>query len=467
MITFTPPSASVTRRVAVGLSAGAAGADGVPELAQSAHEALMRAPWVESPDAPSMPVHDNGQTSNRSVPSGDAFKCGYGYDATNRTERAAAGAVCYSFQLPSATVAATAPATVTGLTVRVIGDRYLDAGARVFVMLTGSAQPPTLAEMMGAEAASGVVCATSGQTKPDGVTPLAPNNRTGVRADAEITPATPLAAPEGATAAYLHVCLALADYTTTRGAWIEGGAMLAPDTLRITFDREVEDGAAATAARPLLPMPETWGEDGTPAGRLERSLVARLLADPRGIAPTAEDTVARLSEVALLVREGLAFGLGLSVAWERYGSVAPSHDAGLGALLARSGQTMELRAGLCVCYMPLRGALSGRSIPFLFPIPEAGSLSASPGLFRLLAVALDGVDKLPDASVPGLFDGTSPRVLGTCDFDTATARGGILRLIRDAPAGSVALGLLCLPLRAHSAPGAAAWGLLPETLSIQ
>ncbi len=240
MTTFTPQTASITRRVAVGLSAGAAGADGVPELAQSAHEALMRAPWVESPDAPSMPVHDNGQTSNRSAPSGDAWKCGYGYDATNRTERAAAGAVCYSFALPRAMVAETDAAAVSGLTVRVIGDRYLDAGARVFATLTGSAQPPTLAEMMGAEAASGVLCATSGQTKPDGVTPLAPNNRTGVRADAQISPATPLAAPEGATAAYLHVCLALVDYTTTRGAWIEGGAMLAPDTLRVTFDREVE-----------------------------------------------------------------------------------------------------------------------------------------------------------------------------------------------------------------------------------
>lgn len=248
MTTFTPPSASVTRRVAVGLSAGAQPADGVPELAQSAHEALMRAPWGESPAPPSMPVHDNGQTSNRSAPSGDAFKCGYGYDATNRTERAAAGAVCYTFALPRAMVAETDAAAVTGLTVRVIGDRYLDAGARVFATLTGSAIPPTFAEMLGAEAASAVVCATSGQTKPDGVTPLEPNNRAGVRADAEITPATPLAAPEGATAAYLHVCLALADYTTTRGAWIEGGAMLAPDTLRVTFDRDVEaDSAKANA----------------------------------------------------------------------------------------------------------------------------------------------------------------------------------------------------------------------------
>lgn len=416
MTTFTPPSASVTRRVAVGLSAGASGADGVPELAQSAHEALMRAPWVESPDdAPSMPVHDNGQTSNRSVPSGDAWKCGYGYDATNRTERAAAGAVCYSFALPRAMVAETDAAAVTGLSVRVIGDRYLDAGARVFAALTGSAQPPTLAEMLGAEAASAVVCATSGQTKPDGETPLAPNNRAGVRADAEITPATPLAAPEGATAAYLHVCLALADYTTTRGAWIEGGAMLAPDTLSVAFDREVESDRAVTDAALSLGRFDSAADNAQsgPSSRRQDTYALTLsaalldtLADD-----TADERAAHILAAALQTPSPL---LGSA-------SMAQHSDAAFGIGRTSLASTVISRSGLVPAG---RWTVLRCAVPFKAPCDALAHVFAIVGPTAMTSAAIDGAAEAATASV--CLDWSS--VIRRAAFVDAPPDGGVARL---------------------------------------
>ena len=445
MITFTPPSASVTRRVAVGLSAGAAGADGVPELAQSAHEALMRAPWVESPDAPSMPVHDNGQTSNRSVPSGDAWKCGWGYDATNRTERAAAGAVCYSFALPRAMVAETDAAAVTGLTVRVIGDRYLDAGARVFATLTGSAQPPTLAEMLGAEAASAVVCATSGQTKPDGVTPLAPNNRTGVRADAEITPATPLAAPEGATAAYLHVCLALVDYTTTRGAWIEGGAMLAPDTLRVTFDRDVEDDAAATDFSAFMPILFPQEQTGGKICRKWKFTTAWIRSDSLAPGPLTDSLNAAMLRGYLQQARTFWTEDNSDGEWTNGLKV----DFGYGSYYA-SGN-LEVECLSCIFLMAYPG-LSGKTIRFQSP---ANAYSA--GSFNLFAFARSSPTDFLSANDTSILRGDDPSLIGSrlvLFSNPGGAAGDIsFTFSKDAPDGYVQFVASPIEGTAHSTYG--------------
>lgn len=211
------------RRVAVGTSVTAQGRDGTAELARTALESLLSAPWTVSTDAPSFPVHDY----DRPLPSGDAWKACYGYDASARNQRGAAGAVCYTFQIPADALTGAA-CNVSALAFSVVGDRYLDAGVDVHVVLDANAAPPSVATLA-ARTPDATVCATSSQTEP-------PNQRHGVTAAVELEPAT-------AATAYLHVALLLHDYLTARGAWIEGGAMLADGEVSITFSRDVAASA--------------------------------------------------------------------------------------------------------------------------------------------------------------------------------------------------------------------------------
>lgn len=232
---YVPPADSIVRRVAVGKAPRPAGRDGIDAAADDAHAALLLAPWEVSDKAPHMPVHEY----DRAIPDGDAWKGVYGYDETARTLRVAAGAVCYSFPIPpdamredSEATPPVSPALVESLSVRVIGDRYLDQGAVVRVAFTETDEPPAFAAFVADEAsvaASAVVCATA----PQGVTP---NERIGKRATAEIDYGENPAAP----AAYCHVCLALADYVTARGAWVEGGAQLDPESIGVKFDRDLD-----------------------------------------------------------------------------------------------------------------------------------------------------------------------------------------------------------------------------------
>lgn len=235
-----------TRFVLRGLSDGAQPADGVPELAATAYQNLLASTWNASADAPSMPVHDNGQQANRDAPTGDAFKCCYGYDAESRTERSAAGAACYTVAIPAGALTGEA-CSITSITGRIIGDRYLDAGVRVRALASDSPIPPPISDFLSAATATEPLCATSDQTYTDreGATQtLAPNNRIGEREDFTLTLTL-------AAARYLHICLALVDYTTNRGAWIEGGAMFAPAALSIEFSRDIGDAPAAAVAAPL------------------------------------------------------------------------------------------------------------------------------------------------------------------------------------------------------------------------
>lgn len=229
---YVPPADKIVRRVAVGKAPRPAGRDGIDAAAEDAHDALLLAPWEVSDKAPHMPVHEY----DRTIPDGDAWKGVYGYDDTARTLRVACGAVCYTFPIPPDAMAEDAEsgkavAGVESLTVRVIGDRYLDKGAKVYVAFTEAVEPPSLAAFVAAAegvASSDVVCATATQE-------VTPNERKGLRDEAEIdygeTPATP--------ASFCHVCLALADYDDARGAWVEGGAQLDPESIGVTFDREI------------------------------------------------------------------------------------------------------------------------------------------------------------------------------------------------------------------------------------
>lgn len=216
------------RRVAVGTSASAQGSDGISELTRTALESLLAAAWTESDAAPSFPVHDY----DRALPEGDAWKACYGYNAEARTERGACGAVCYTFPVPADALTGE-PCNVSGVSFRVQGDRYLDAGVDVHVVLDANAEPPSVAALA-ARTPDATVCATSSQTQP-------PNQRHGVTETVTLSPST-------AATAYIHVALLLHDYTTARGAWIEGGALLADAAVSVTFSRDVTADAQAVSS---------------------------------------------------------------------------------------------------------------------------------------------------------------------------------------------------------------------------
>ena len=228
------------RRVAVGDCLGPQGRDGTDELTRTAFAALKAADWSEDSSAPSFPVHEY----DRSMPSGDAWKACYGYSASARTQRAACGAVCYTFALPADAVASGNVANVTKIALSVTGDRYLDAGVDLHLLLSDSATPPTVAEWLAGptgEIVSAALCATSDQA------PTKPNQRSGETDAVEVEPTS------AAARAYLHVALLLHDYLSTREGWIEGGAMLDGAAAAITFSRDVaEDGSETPAATVLF-----------------------------------------------------------------------------------------------------------------------------------------------------------------------------------------------------------------------
>jgi len=227
------------RRTALAVSTTAHGADGTEELARSALAALSAAPWTDNAAAPSFPVHE----FDRPCPSGDAFKACWGYSEELRSQRSAAGAVVYTYTMPTAT-----GQTVDAVAATVTGDRYLDLGVDVHAVLSDSATPPTVAELL-ARTPDATLCATSSQA------PKKPNDRTGVRATLSLSAI-------GSAKAYLHVALLLHDYLGVRGAWIEGGAMLSPDTLAVTFSGSVT--APARAGGYLVPVFPPITTPGTP-----------------------------------------------------------------------------------------------------------------------------------------------------------------------------------------------------------
>ena len=167
------------RRVAVGDCSGPLGS-GFDALARSAYSALLSADWTQSADPPFMPTHDNGQTANKTIPHGDAWKCSYGYDGPARTERSACGAVCYTFALPSDAYSGT-PANISTVSLSLTGDRYLDAGVDLYLVPSASSTPPSISDLL-ALTPVGTYCATSDQS------PTPPNERHGVTEAVTATP---------------------------------------------------------------------------------------------------------------------------------------------------------------------------------------------------------------------------------------------------------------------------------------
>ena len=210
---FNPYPYYLTRFVKRGVSARPQGADGIGELTRTAYAELVGAQWEVEDESPTIPVHEY----DRKAPTGDAFRATWGYDGTARTEQSNCGAVCYTVALP-------AGGDMTGVLCRVVGDRYLGDGARVSVVVNTSPTPPDWATVLASSYTSEVLCATDSQTEK-------PNDREGVAVDCSI--AVALTAPSGT---YVHIILRIDNYLTHRKSWVEGGAMMAQDSIRILFD---------------------------------------------------------------------------------------------------------------------------------------------------------------------------------------------------------------------------------------
>jgi len=363
------------RRVAVGDCSGPLGS-GFDALARSAYSALLRADWTQSADPPFLPVHDNGQTANKTIPRGDAWKCSYGYDATARTERSACGAVCYTFALPSDAHSGT-PANISTVSLSLTGDRYLDAGVDLYLVPSASPTPPSISDLL-ALTPVGTYCATSDQS------PTKPNERHGV--------SEAVAATLGVAAQpFLHVALLLHDYTTNRGAWIEGGAMLEGATATITFSREVAVDTPQGVR--ILRVTSAKPSDVTAKTVSLASFGMRYFVRGFPATPTNEDTDACITEALRLAAAGR---IESNQSGNKFVYDASIKDAGTYLTWGDSGHTWWFYSFLSFYYAP--GAkIAGMQIdyPFLRTTTDGGD-----GVVRIALVQMDAA---PDTDDPADF----------------------------------------------------------------
>ena len=200
---------------------------GTATRAAEAFAAMAAASWKAGGE-PCIPAH---KVKTAAPTQGDAYRQTWGYDAATSTERSACGAVCYSFKIPNDALTGD-PCSVTGLSASLSGDRWLECGAILTALVSGESVPPSFGyfiENAESTAALLIPADTDGQGRA-----IEPNKRADTSATATLAFATPPAAAQ-----WLHVMLRVADYTAVRGAWHEGGAMLDPDSVSVTFSRDV------------------------------------------------------------------------------------------------------------------------------------------------------------------------------------------------------------------------------------
>lgn len=201
---------------------------------------MCAAEWRRSADAADLPAHDYVAVS---PVAGDAYRQTWGYDAAARTERSATGAVCYSVQIPADALTGDA-CSVVSVAAALAGDRWLDGGAIVSAILSSDEAPPPFSAFLAASATTEAMLVPTPADKPAG----APANWRNLRADATGTLALDV---DAAAAAWLHICLRVADYLFVYGAWHDGGAMLDPSTIAVTFSRDVAVDASTEGGYPL------------------------------------------------------------------------------------------------------------------------------------------------------------------------------------------------------------------------
>lgn len=202
-----------------------------------AYQAMAAAAWraTETLD-PTFPPHAWNQSgfSDRY----DAAK--FGGDYADYAQHAYACAVCYSIRIPEDALSGAA-CDLESVSVTARGDRWLKSGAILAAIPSASPSPPEWADVLAATTESAAVLAVASPG----------NQASDTEADIQLELPASTAAPK-----WLHLVLRLADYLDGRtlsdgrdNAWIEGSAMLLPDTLSIEFSRAVaEDGGTPPCA---------------------------------------------------------------------------------------------------------------------------------------------------------------------------------------------------------------------------
>ena len=360
------------RRVIRGIS-GPQPLAGTPQRAADAYAAMRAAGWAESDDGPAIPAHD--YDADAPAP-GDAYRQTWGYNPEARTESTACGAACYTYRLPADATTGEA-CSVASVSINLVGDRYLECGAMVTFLASESATPPPFAQLVAAGETAGPVLV------PD-TTIERVNERLDTSATLEWTPAG-LVAP-----AYLHVLIRVADYTAARGAWHEGGAMLDPESISVTFSRDVAVDDTSVIARWTPPEEELGGE----AALSRAAVVFGSVSWPTGIyaglpAPVLWDAVDDAMRLPFVAAENVFNGhhcarLGR---WPDASGTLPQGDwAAVGAVEERwSGHSFPW---VCGFVLGLRVHLRGgaRSFSRL----HFGVVPAAPGLVVRAAAYLAG-----------------------------------------------------------------------------
>lgn len=359
---------------------------GTVDRAREAYEAMRAADWAETDGGPAIPAHD--YDADAPAP-GDAYRQTWGYDAAARTERSATGAVCYSVKVPSDALTGEA-CSVVSVAAALVGDRWLDGGAIVSAIVSASAAPPPFSDFLAAPATTEAMLAPTPADKPEG----APANWRNLRADATGTLALDV---DAASDAWLHICLRVADYLFVYGSWHDGGVMLNPESISVSFSRDVAADDTSVIARWTPPEEELGGE----AALSRAAVVFGSVSWPTGIcaglpAPVLWDAVDDAMRLPFVAAENVFNGhhsarLGR---WPDASGTLPQGDwAAVGVVEERwSGQSFPW---LCGFILGLRVHLRGRSRTF--SRLDFGPVPATSGLVVRVAAYLAG-DPPADAS---------------------------------------------------------------------
>ena len=226
---------SITRHILQGRTPAPVATTAAAAAAAQAYYAMILAAWEVADTSPTMPAHNWAQIGLN--PAYDASKyCGdLSQGGVYYTQHAYATAVCYTLALPQDAIAGD-PCFVTGLNVRLYGDRWLADGAILSAIFGAIPTPPPWGEIL----ERGHHTEPLMSTTPD-------NHGPDTTTDVIYTWDADNTAP-----AYVHLVLRLADYTTARGAWIEGSALLDANSIELTFSREVAPDPGAEPPDPSL-----------------------------------------------------------------------------------------------------------------------------------------------------------------------------------------------------------------------
>jgi hypothetical protein len=375
--TITQPN--YTRYIRQGRTLNPVAVTAMPACTAQAYLALVEADWMRTDTlSPSMPRHNWAQSglSNNF----DASKyCG---DYADGSQHGYATAICYTLRLPPDALTGAA-CDLEAVTATLYGDRWLADGAILAAIPSSSATPPTWAEALVATAATVPLMA---------VTP----SNTGTDSTEEVTlEFTSLTAP-----AYLHLVLRLADYSTHRGAWIEGSALLDPTSLALTFSREVA------------------ADD--PSGALVVPL--------RLYAATANRTPVLFTSETPVNLESLYFHYHWTAAMLRAGQGADGTPDSIHALtpeVSGSGLTMTAKGHIAKAWCPV-AAVTGLSAWFR----AVGAWPASPMRLSIFKGA-----EMPAVDDPATWAGSGDTCIGTARFQ-GVAVGDLLRVPLTANASS-------------------------------